>query len=332
MSFDKAEQLIELARKAAGSHQGITLDDVVEYYSVSLRTAQRMFRALENNFPDIENFIDQDGRKRWRMSKGHYKEFFTLTAEEIAALELGITHLERAGLNVESRSLAKLKNKTLALVPQSHILRIEPDADAILEAQGFIARPGPRPIVDEKIALLVSEAIKSCRYLDIHYKSHLDKNPVPRRLAPYGLLSGYRRYLVALDPKGRGADAIKTYRMDAISEAKLSDTYFERPQNFNLQTYANRGFSLYQNEAEYGDVEWHFAPEAADQVRGTLFHPEQITQDLADGSISVRFKAAGHLEMAWYLYQWGDKVQVVKPQILKEMVNGHQRTDFPVLP
>ncbi len=332
MSFDKAEQLIELARKAAGGRQGLTLDDVIEHYGVSLRTAQRMFRALETNFPHTESYIDGEGRKRWRMPGGHYREFFSLSAEEVAALEMGISHLARAGLKMESATLAKLRDKVVALVPSKQILRIEPDADAILEAQGFVARPGPRSRVDEKVAAAVAEAIKACRYLHIRYQSHLDAEPQLRRVAPYGLLSGYRRYLVALDPNSRRQGAIKTYRVDAISEAHVSEEYFERPADFDLQAFANRGFALYQNESEYGEVEWRFAPEAADHVRATLFHPEQRMEECADGSILIRFKAAGHLEMAWYLYQWGNKVEVVTPAALRDMVKDYQRGDFAVLP
>jgi len=36
--------------------------------------------------------------------------------------------------------------------------------------------------------------------------------------------------------------------------------------------------------------------------------------------------------MAWYLYAWGDKVEVIEPKALAGMVNGHQRSDFPALP
>ncbi len=332
MSFDKAEQLIELARKAAGGRQGLTLDDVIDHYGVSLRTAQRMFRALEANFPHTESYVDVEGRKRWRIPGGHYREFFSLSAEDVAALELGISHLARAGLKIESATLSKLRDKVVALVPSKQILRIEPDADAILEAQGFVARPGPRSRVDENVAAAVAEAIKACRYLHIRYQSHLDAEPQLRRVAPYGLLSGYRRYLVALDPNSRRQGAIKTYRVDAISEAHVSEDYFERPADFDLQAFANRGFALYQNESEYGEVEWRFAPEAADHVRGTLFHPEQRMEECADGSILIRFKAAGHLEMAWYLYQWGNKVEVVAPAALRDMVKDYQRGDFAVLP
>ena len=332
MSFEKAEQLINLARKAAGSRQGITLDDVVEHYRVSLRTAQRMFRALEANFPQTETYTDPEGRKRWRIPGGHYREFFSLSAEEVAALEIGVGHLERAGLKLEAKALSQVRDKVVALVPTRQILRIEPDTDAILEAQGFVARPGPRPRVDETVAAAVAEAIKACRYLHIRYESHLDEAPVLRRVAPYGLLSGNRRYLVALDPNSRRKGAIKTYRMDAISEAHVSADYFERPADFDLQAFANRGFALYQTDAEFGEVEWKFAPEAAENARGTLFHPEQEMEEAADGSILIRFKAAGHLEMAWYLYQWGDKVEVLRPQSLRDLVHGNRRSDFPVLP
>ncbi len=75
-----------------------------------------------------------------------------------------------------------------------------------------------------------------------------------------------------------------------------------------------------------------FAPAAAQQVRETLFHSDQKEEELEDGSIVIRFKAAGHLEMAWYLYQWGDKVDVIKPEPLKRLIADHRRSDFPVLP
>ena len=51
-----------------------------------------------------------------------------------------------------------------------------------------------------------------------------------------------------------------------------------------------------------------------------------------DGSVTIRFAASGHLEMAWALYPWGDKVEVIKPEALRLLVQGHQREDFPAVP
>ena len=62
------------------------------------------------------------------------------------------------------------------------------------------------------------------------------------------------------------------------------------------------------------------------------FHPTQVLEPQDDGSLIVRFTAAGWLEMAWHLYQWGDKVEVLAPQELREMVEGYRRSDFRGMP
>jgi hypothetical protein len=67
MSFWKAEQLLTLAMLVAARHLGLTLDDVIERFEVSKRTAQRMLRALEAQFSDTDVTVDDDGRKRWRL-------------------------------------------------------------------------------------------------------------------------------------------------------------------------------------------------------------------------------------------------------------------------
>jgi predicted DNA-binding transcriptional regulator YafY len=46
----------------------------------------------------------------------------------------------------------------------------------------------------------------------------------------------------------------------------------------------------------------------------------------------VSFSAAGHLEMAWHLYAWGQDVEVLAPERLREMVHAYRRADFPSLP
>jgi predicted DNA-binding transcriptional regulator YafY len=55
MSFEKAQQLLELATFVAARRVGVTLDDVVERFGISRRTAQRIMHALEAQFPDTES-------------------------------------------------------------------------------------------------------------------------------------------------------------------------------------------------------------------------------------------------------------------------------------
>lgn len=96
--------------------------------------------------------------------------------------------------------------------------------------------------------------------------------------------------------------------------------------------FAALAFGSFHSEDEYQQVEWRFAPDAADTARQFEFHPEQEMIDEPDGALTVRFKASGHLEMAWHLYQWGDRVEVIAPEPLRQMVADYRRSDFPSLP
>ena len=331
MSYLKADQLMQLATLMSSRHRGVTLDQVKEEFDVSHRTAQRMMRAIEQQFPEVQTSNDEEGHKRWRIGEIIFKDLITVKAEELAALELGIKHLQRDGLKLESRELEILRDKIKALIPRAK-LRIEADHDAILEAQGFVARPGPRPKMDQDVYVALIEAIKSCRFVTFSYKSVSDKSMKQRYVAPYGFLSGIRRYLIAYDPKDKRGSVLKTYRVDVIENVKVSDEYFTRPKDFDLQAFADQAFGVFQRDGTQEDVVWRFIPEAAPHAAGYLFHPSQTEEYLPDGSLIIRFRATGLLEMAWHLYAWGDKVEVVEPKALRDMISKHKRSDFPAMP
>jgi len=331
MSYLKADQLMQLATLMSSRHRGVTLDQVKEEFDVSHRTAQRMMRAIEQQFPEVQTSNDEQGHKRWRIGEITFKDLITVKAEELAALELGIKHLQRDGLKLESHELEILRDKIKALIPRAK-LRIEADHDAILEAQGFVARPGPRPKMDQDVYVALIEAIKSCRFVTFSYKSVSDKSMKQRYVAPYGFLSGIRRYLIAYDPKDKRGSVLKTYRVDVIENVKVSDEYFTRPQDFDLQAFADQAFGVFQRDGTQEDIVWRFIPEAAPHAAGYLFHPSQTEEYLPDGSLIIRFRATGLLEMAWHLYTWGDKVEVVEPKALRDMISKHKRSDFPAMP
>jgi hypothetical protein len=100
MSFAKAEKLLDLATFAASRRQGVTLDDIIARYDISLRTAQRMLKALELRFPNAEFWYDDEGKKRCRLPGGQLRELFAVTANELSAIDLSLSHPETAGQKV----------------------------------------------------------------------------------------------------------------------------------------------------------------------------------------------------------------------------------------
>ncbi len=325
MAFAKADQLLELAAFCAARRGGITLDDVMERFGGVKRTAQRMLHTLEDQFNDTRTHIDEEGRKRWSRPGAGLKDFLTLTSDELAAVEQARKALALAGDDANARHLERLQDKLKALVPKERAARLETDHDALLEAQGFVARPGPRPRGAPEVADTLAEAIKACRVVEITYRGKTSK------VLPYGLLAGMRRYLV-VRAASRPDGAMGLRRMDLISAARMTEESFARDEGFDLAAYARRSFGVFQNEDEFGPVEWRFLPKAAGAARDFVFHPGQSVTENADGSLTVRFEAAGWLEMAWHLYMWGDAVEVVKPAALKAMVAKHRRSDWPGLP
>lgn len=331
MSFEKAQQLIELATYVAARRMGVTVDDVGERFGVSKRTAQRMLHTLEVQFPDTEPTFEDDGRKRWRLQTGALRDLLTLTPDELAALDLSIETLERNAQGLEAEQLRSLREKILALVPGNRIARLETDHEVLLEAQGLAARPGPRTRLAPHVGSTIATALKGSQRLKIVYQSRRSATSTERVVEPYGVLIGIRRYLVARPTTDR-AGPLRHFVAERIERAELTGEVFERDPGFDIHAHARKAFGAFQNDSEFGEVIWKFKPDAAPHARTFLFHPAQILEDQSDGSLIVRFWASGHMEMCWHLYMWGDKVEVLAPEALRRMVETHQRSDFPSLP
>jgi predicted DNA-binding transcriptional regulator YafY len=329
MSFAKAQELLKLAMMAT-RRSGVSLEEIVEECGCSHRTAQRMTDALQAAFPQTVPEDGEDRKRRWRIHAKAIAPLLTPSAEELAALATAISELEAEQMTAEAAKLRELQSKVRALLPPSAGTRLAVDEEALLEALGHAARPGPRPAISSEVDAAISEALKGPFLLRIVYRRRTQDKPSERVVAPHGLLLGVRRYLVARDTAKKGA-GLQHYRVEEIYSAEVLDESFELDPGFSIRTHAEKGFGSYESAVEHGDVVWRFSPDAAPHARRFVFHPTQTIEEEANGSLLVRFRASGHLEMCWHLYSWGRSVEVLQPARLREMVHSHQR-EFDALP
>ena len=69
MRLDKATALLHLARRLAGSAEGLALEEIAAEFGVDRRTAERMRDAVRDLFPQLEEI--REGRaKRFRIPGG----------------------------------------------------------------------------------------------------------------------------------------------------------------------------------------------------------------------------------------------------------------------
>lgn len=329
MAFSKGQDLLKLAMMAT-RRSGVSLEDIVEEWGCSHRTAQRMTDALEAAFPQTEPEDGDDRKRRWRIHSRAIAPLLTPSADELAALASAISAMEATQMTSEAANLRQLQSKVRALLPPGAGTRLAVDEEALLEALGHAVRPGPRPAMSGEVDAAIAEALKGPFLLRIVYRRRTQDKPTERVVAPHGLLLGVRRYLVARDT-AKKAGRLQHYRVEEISSAEVLDESFELDPNFSIRSHAEKGFGSYESVSEYGDVVWRFSPDAAPHARRFIFHPTQAVEEEADGSLLVRFRASGHLEMCWHLYAWGKSVEVLQPARLREMVLGHQR-NFDALP
>lgn len=325
MSFTKALDLLRLALMASGRHGGVTLEDIRVEFGCAHRTAQRMTDALETLF-EVESRNGADRRRRWKLRDARPGRLPARPEPAIEALELAIRDARAEGRLPHAEALSLLRDGLIARMQPKDARRAEADAEALLQSLGHIARPGPRAEIPADLLAEITDALRGPFRLRMLYRDDTD----PRVVEPHGILLGHRGYLVARQPS-RGPQLVN-FRLDRIRQPECLQEGFAMVDGFSLEAHAARAFGVWQNPEQHGEVVWRFLPEAADHAAGFRFHPHQRVEPQPDGSLIVRFDASGWLEMAWFLYQWGDKVEVLTPEGLRQLTEGHRRSDFDGLP
>lgn len=336
LAYEKAADLLDLALEISAYRFGMPYSQIDGRSGASndrdrRRNTQRMVKALERVFGDrLTTRRNEEGEMCVFLEGDRLHQLLELKPDELAALDRAIDMLGASNAPVDADHLRQLRTKIRLLAPASQRTRLEVDYGALLETSHVVARPGPSPKLDSKIMRPLTEALLAIRQVSFSYQRK-DNAVASRIVHPYGVIFGHRAYLVA-----RNKDAPDVHpaiwRIDRMSDVRVIEKPAEVPPDFDIKAFAKQSFGAFHSEEEFGEVEWRFSAKVAENAMSFRFHPDQTTQRNDDGTVTVRFSASGHLEMAWALYPWGHHVQVIKPENLRKMVEGYQRRDFPSVP
>lgn len=313
MRGEKLAALIELARRLAGTAEGLTLDEMAAAAGVSRRTAERMRDTLAQLFPHLEEVPDPP-TKRFRIPNGLEGFAQTPTTEELLELNMSATALRTAGAEPRAAALEGLERKIRAAMRRGALNKLAPDVEALVRAEAIAAQAGPRPFEEPALISKLRHAVLAMKQLRFVYAGGTTPGRL-RVVTPYGLLFSRMNYLVAaLD----GSEQPRNWRLDRIAELEVLETPGVVPEGFSLNDYAGRSFGIYQDELQ--DVVLRISPQGAADALTWRFHPNQSVEPQPDGGVVVRFSVSGMLELAWHLFTWGDKVEVLQPDSLRELL------------
>lgn len=304
--YSRITDLIDLILFMQSRMQGVSINDIQEKFAVSRRTAERMRNCLTDAIPQI-NVIDIGEKyKRWGFTRSHLNELINFTPEEIANLESLKVLQENKNFNEKAKLLDNVITKVKAFNRNS-LVAFNDKVELLLQTEGYAVKQQPQHKVDIKVLSVIREAlIQSCKIT----ASYNHKEKV---LSPYGIIYGEKIYLVARE-EDKGPDPYM-YLLHRLSNVQLTTESFNKG-DFDLQSYSERSFGIYQNETF--EVKLKFNPEVAPEVLNYHFHPTQKIKKQYDGSVIVKFRASGSLEICWHLFKWGTDVQILSPKSLKD--------------
>lgn len=317
MRHEKAQNLLLLARMLAGSAEGLTLDEMAAAIGVGRRTVERMRDAVREVFPQLEE-IDDPPTRRFRIPSGLDGLYQAPSADELVALRTAAEALQSAGAKARAAALSSLETKIMSAMRSSARRRLAPDVEALLQAETIAVQAGPRPFEDEHVLALARQAIKSLCALQFRYDGGSAPGRV-RKVAPYGLLFGRSNYLVAAELGEAGAiREARNWRLDRMAEIAVLATPAPPPPQFSLQDYADQSFGIYQDDVE--DVVLKVLPHGAEDGARWRFHVHQSVESQPDGSLIIRFRASGMTELAWHLFSWGNRIVILEPARLRQVL------------
>jgi predicted DNA-binding transcriptional regulator YafY len=320
MRYEKAETVLRVALDMQGSAYGLTLQDLRNNYSdkpLSRRTAERLRDAVERLFPQVELVNPGELPKRWRIPASTANGLTDVTAEEVADLTTAVSLLRRENMHAQAKSIERVLAKLRALMKRQAAAKLEPDLEALTEAEGLGMRPGPKPKINQEILRTLREAVITRTKVRLHYRYRGSGKCGYQTVHPYGFLYGKRHYLVGWSELDQARD-FRNFALSNIERAELLDKTFARKRAFSIEKYAENSFGVFQEEPV--NVVWKFSPAAAQDASEFLFHPSQTLEPQKDGSLVVRFRAGGLLEMCWHLFTWGNEVEILKPKRLVSIV------------
>ena len=313
MTYEKTYDLLDLAIWMQSNREGVSLNEIAEKFMVSRRTAERMRDMILYRFPQAQEVVGENNVKRWYIPQGTLKDFIQFDANELAILEKSKSLLKKGNMQEEANCLEQIINKVKASIKPNVLTRIEPDAEILSQSEMFVCRPSPKLNIDQNIVKTIQQALLEYHRIKIEY---LFENPTrvqSMTLDAYGFLYGERnQYLIAHHSNDCAGNEVHMFMLTNIKMVEILSEPITVVPDFNLQKYAQQSFGIFHEKPF--EVEWLFDKEVANQAENYIFHPTQKLKRNDDGSLTVKFKAGGKMEMDWFLYTWGNHVKVIKPK------------------
>jgi predicted DNA-binding transcriptional regulator YafY len=282
----------------------VTGAELAARLEVDLRTVQRYIVRLKDLHIPVSSSPGVGGA--YRLRPGFRLPPLLLTNEEAFALSLGLRSLRQIGLSAFAPATESALAKLARVLPDS--LR-----ESIRTVEDVVAiEPGPWVVsTSAESVTRAASAIRAGKRIRFAYRSH-NSTASDRQIEPYAVMHTDGRWYLIGHCLLR--EAVRTFRLDRISDIEVCSASFVRPGEFDAHRYLHERMPFIQSDYQI-DVWIDMHIEEAERT----FAPWRIATEEQDGGTRLRC-GRDRLEMfAAMLLSTGRRIVVHSPAEMREI-------------
>ena len=240
----------------------------------------------------------------YRFSEGYSLKRLNLNSREL----VGLVTLKRLGSSLGG-ALASYIDEAAGKLLSSADRRTTGEAERGPSLAIRLDEVALEPDV-ERVFEKLQSAERSRRRIQFSY---VDKNGrrTDRRVDPYGfIVSSGRIYLVGYD---HDRTDMRVFAVDNVGEPTLLPTTFERPAEFNLETWGANSVSGVWHAQTLTAVRVRFSPVVAKAAVAATVTRERRVERRSDGSVEITYTIADPEEVVRWTLGWGGEAEIVDP-------------------
>lgn len=313
---DRLARLLAVASilYAKGStEQGVPVAEIARLTNMNVRTVYRDLRALED---ELAVPIYQAGRGRYGIERKFFLPPLHLSVPEAIVLFLAARLIARWSDEADQVVISTF-TKIASELPQPIARHVTATMLAV-GAQG----------ANERFTAIFNSVARGWaegRVVDIVYEG-TNGETRQTRVQPYALepyAEGRSIYLIAFD---ESVGALRTFKVERIKQAILTIDPYEIPETFDPDQFFAHSWGIWSAEGTpVVDVRLRFDRAVARRLRETIWHRSQVLTDLPDGRLEMTVRVAGIVEIRPWILSWGDQVEVLEPEDLRDAVSAAVR-------
>ncbi|NDL70785.1 helix-turn-helix transcriptional regulator [Vreelandella alkaliphila] len=280
--------------------------ELAERLGVNRRTIRRYITLLEDM--GVPVLTEQGCYGGYRLVAGFKLPPMMFTDEETLAISLGLLAAHQLGLSDAAPAIASAQAKLERVMPANLKSRMRGVSDTTR-----VILPRGAPSLDNRALETLTKATETMRTVGLIYHSP-QQGPIARRIDPYGLVFQLGRWYVAGLCHLRGA--MRSFRLDRISDVHLQCDTFMRPANFDAADFLSESFSSWSQPYEVSLI-LHTDLNTANAVFGfqalCASPHEQV-----EGGLLINTQTDSFEWLASWLAQLPFRFTILKPTALKD--------------